>query len=103
MNDEIDLNELSEGPSELLSLTFSLFLIDLSRTIYALDFVEKKEDITPGNFLLFLERSIRQSENHIKSRGLDYKFLLTFVDVLRKSIFEIDCHNLKWNSSEDSN
>ena len=59
-----------EVPPETIITVFSLFMKDLSRTIYALDYVEKREDITAEKFLRYLEQVIHGSKDQLASHGL---------------------------------
>lgn len=92
----------SEVPPELTKLVFHLFLVQLSHTIYALDYVEDRDDITAENFLAHLERTIDDAQSQIARHGIRHTFVQKFVDLLRKSLLEIDLHHLKnWNPKDD--
>ena len=96
-----DDHGISKVPPELLALVFSLFLRNLSHVIYELDYVEKREDITAENFLLCLEDSIQHSQDQIKQHGLDHAMIQRLVAPVRKYLFEIDIHRLKWPLQDD--
>lgn len=92
---------ISEVPPEIIALVFSLFMKDLSRTIYALDYVEKREDITAENFLIHLEQGIHHSKDQLASHGLRVEQYSAIVQTLRRMLFETDIHRLKWPSQDD--
>ena len=91
-----------EVPPELMQVVFSLFLACLANTIYTIDYVEKRDEITAENFLAHLSRTIEDSQDEMKSYGINHEYLQGFVDLVRKSLLEIDLHNLKnWNPTDE--